>query len=260
MPRLELPIGFKDPVKLLHRLHVEDESRWQRRGERRALRLFHQMAERVPAYRDFLRSNKLNPSGIKSIDEFDKIPLIDKDNYLRKYPKEMLVWDGDLKGKRWVISSTSGSTGEPYYFPRQDSQDWQYAVTAEMYLRHNFEIDKKSTLYIIAFPMGAWIGGVFTLKILADRGDYNLSVITPGIHKLEVINAVKQLGDKFDQIIIGSYAPFLKDILDDGERMGVKWKKYDLGFIFSSQKSRAEQPADQLSQPLRHGRYGHYGS
>jgi phenylacetate-CoA ligase len=86
--------------------------------------------------------------------------------------------------------------------------------------------------------MGAWIGGVFTyqaLKLLAERGDYDISVITPGIHKMEVINAVKQLGHRFDQIIIGSYAPFLKDILEDGEREGVKWHDYNLGFVFSAE-------------------------
>ncbi|HEX9679027.1 MAG TPA: hypothetical protein VGA08_00180 [Candidatus Saccharimonadales bacterium] len=238
MPKLDLPYGFKDPVRLLHRLHVVAEPKWVRRGELRALKLFHEMAARVPAYKDFLKSNKFNSDKVKTIQDFKLIPVIDKDNYLRRYPKEMLVWDGDFSGKKWVISSTSGSTGEPYYFPREESQDWQYAVLAEMYLRHNFDIDKKSTLYIVAFPMGAWIGGLFTyeaLKILAERGDYDLSVITPGIHKIEVINAIKQLGSKFDQIIIGSYAPFLKDILDDGTRAGIKWRDYDLGFIFSAE-------------------------
>jgi len=138
----------------------------------------------------------------------------------------------------WVISTTSGSTGEPYYFPRESSQDWQYAITAELYLRSNFHIHERSTLYIVAFPMGAWIGGLFTyeaLKIIADNGDYKLSIITPGIHKKEVISAVKQLGSSFDQVIIGAYAPFLKDILDDGVRAGIKWSDYNLGFVFSAE-------------------------
>lgn len=215
------------------------ESTWRERGEKNALALFHSMAERVPAYKDFLAKHNVDHKKIKNIKDFEEqVPLIDKDNYLRAYPRHMLCWDGDFKGKSWVISTTSGSTGVPYYFPRQELQDRYYALAAELYLRTNFQIDKKSTLYIVGFPMGAWIGGVFTyqvLQMIARERGYNLSIITPGIDKKAIIEAVRQLGKDFDQVIIGSYAPFLKDILDDGERQGVNWKEYNLGFIFSAE-------------------------
>ncbi|MEX0881557.1 MAG: hypothetical protein WDZ34_01645 [Candidatus Saccharimonadales bacterium] len=238
MYRLLLPRGFKDPIWLEKELKTRPEADWKRLGKRRALALFHNMAERVPAYKDFLKKHKIDHKKIVSIKDFAQLPAIDKDNYLRAYPREALCWNGDFKKTSWTISTTSGSTGKPYYFPRQDSQDWQYAVMAELYLRANFDIQNKSTLYIVAFPMGAWIGGLFTyeaLKIIAGRSKYNLSVITPGIHKQEIIEAVKQLGKDFDQILIGSYAPFLKDILDDGEAAGINWSKYKLGFIFSAE-------------------------
>jgi len=238
MTRLLLPRGYKNAETLHKRLHVEPEEHWIHRGEQRALHLFRLMAGRVPAYKDFLKAHRFSPYSVHGYEDFHKIPAIDKDNYLRKYPKEMMCWDGEFSGKQWVISTTSGSTGEPYYFPRESSQDWQYAITAELYLRSNFHIHERSTLYIVAFPMGAWIGGLFTyeaLKIIADNGDYKLSIITPGIHKKEVISAVKQLGSSFDQVIIGAYAPFLKDILDDGVRAGIKWSDYNLGFVFSAE-------------------------
>lgn len=235
---LLLPKGYRNAELLHQRLQVDAEEKWQRRGQNRALQLFHSMAHRVPAYKDFLKSHRFASSRVQTIEDFGSIPTIDKDNYLRKYPKEMLCWDGEFSHGQWVISTTSGSTGQPYYFPREVSQDWQYAITAELYLRANFQIHKKSTLYIVAFPMGAWIGGLFTyeaLKIVAEHGGYDLSIITPGIHKQEVINAVKQLGKSFDQVIIGAYAPFLKDILDDGEREGITWSDYNLGFVFSAE-------------------------
>jgi phenylacetate-CoA ligase len=238
MSRLLLPRGYRSAELLHKRLSEESEKDWIKRGEKRALRLFWSMSERVPAYKDFLKKNNFSASSVKTIDDFYKIPAIDKDNYLRKYPKNMLCWDGDFPQGQWVISTTSGSTGQPYYFPREESQDWQYAMTAELYLRSNFHIHKKSTLYIVAFPMGAWIGGLFTyeaLKIVAEHSGYNLSIITPGIHKQEVINAVLQLGNNYDQIIIGAYAPFLKDILDDGIRAGIDWQKLNLGFVFSAE-------------------------
>jgi phenylacetate-CoA ligase len=238
MNRLQLPNGFKDATWLEKQLKTRPEEKWVKFGERRALNLFQAMAQRVPAYKDFLKKNQVNAKKIKTIKDFKNLPTIDKDNYLRTYKREDLCWDGEFKNKNWIISTTSGSTGKPYYFPREDSQDWQYAVMAELYLRNNFNIQNKSTLYIVAFPMGAWIGGLFTyeaLKIIADSKKYNLSIITPGIHKQEIIQAVKQLGKSFDQVIIGSYAPFLKDILDDGIREGVNWKDYNLGFVFSAE-------------------------
>lgn len=219
-------------------LKVKPESYWQKRGDQRVLEPFHQMAERVPAYKDFLKKQRVDPDKIKTIADFKRIPLISKDSYLKVYPLEKLCWDGEFRDKRWTFSATSGTTGEPFYFPREDRQDWQYALTAELYLRENFDIQKKATLYIDGFAMGVWIGGLFTyqaIKLLAERGDYQLSIITPGISKIEIINAVKNLGHKFDQIIIGGYPPFIKDTIDDGLAAGLNWKDYRLGFIFSAE-------------------------
>ncbi|HET7528682.1 MAG TPA: hypothetical protein VFJ84_00430 [Candidatus Saccharimonadales bacterium] len=238
MTKLLLPRNFRDIDWLESKLKNQPEKAWQRLGNARALNLFHEMSQRVPAYKDFLKKNGVNPATIRTVRDFRKLPAVDKDNYLRVYPRKDLVWDGKFKQKSWTISTTSGSTGKPYYFPRQSTQDWQYAKLAELYLRANFHIHERSTLYIVAFPMGAWIGGLYTyeaLKLLNSDGEYALSIITPGINKLEILEAVRQLGKDFDQIIIGSYAPFLKDILDDGESAGIKWSDYNLGFIFSAE-------------------------
>lgn len=228
---------LENPVKLQALLKKKPEKFWQARGEKMALELFRQMSQRVPAYADFLAKNKFDPKTVKRIEDFQNIPTIDKDNYLRAYPLEMLCWDGDFNGQPWVISSTSGSTGEPFYFPRSSSQDQYYAVTAEIYLRENFQIDKKSTLYIDAFAMGAWIGGVFTYEAVnrVTKKGYPLSIITPGINKAEVISSVRRLGPNFDQVIIGCYPPILKDIIDLGLEEGLDWAKYNLGVVFSAE-------------------------
>lgn len=264
MSKLLLPRGYRNAEILNKKLHTSGEDQLIRNGQRRAVALFHEMSQRVPAYKDFLKAHKFSASTVRSIKDFNKIPPINKDNYLRKYPKEMLCWDGDFSHGQWVISTTSGSTGQPYYFPREELQDWQYAISAELYLRNNFKIQDNSTLYIVAFPMGAWIGGLFTyeaLKIVSENGGYDLSIITPGIHKQEVINAVKQLSGSFDQTIIGAYAPFLKDILDDGARQGIDWKQQNVGFVFSAEAFtekfrdyvfKVSEPKDPLLATLNH--------
>ena len=238
IPESDFPRPLKNPVSLIDKLISNHPTYWPKRGEAAALRLFQKASSRVPAYKDFLRKNKCNPKSIKTIDDFKNVPTIDKSNYLNEYPLNALCWDGNLSKTQWTIATTSGSTGDPFYFPHTSLQDWQYALVAELYLRTNFEIHEKSTLYINSFPMGAWIGGVFTYKaidLIAHRGNYNLSIISPGIHKQEVIKAVLTLGEYYDQVIIAGYAPFVKDIIDDGKFQKVNWKKYNIKFIFSAE-------------------------
>ena len=234
-----LPPRYAGSVAALQKeLESKSADYFVRQGEARALALFHEMATRVPAYQDVLKKHHIQHSRIKKIADFRYLPLLDKDNYLRKYPIEKLCWDGKFTEKNWVISATSGSTGEPYYFPREKSQMWQYAGYAELYLRTNFAIDQQSTLYIDAFPMGPWIGGLFTyeaITTIAERSSYPLSIITTGVNKHEIINAVKRFGHVFDQIIIGCYGPFLKDALDEGIAQGIDWRTYNLRFIFSAE-------------------------
>jgi len=218
-------------------LFKSTEEKFLKKGEKMFLQLFKEKTKKVSAYKKFLKENKISINQIQSIKDLDKIPLIDKNNYLRKYNLEELTWDGHFNGS-YTISVNSGSTGEPFYFPRSIDQDWQYALVAEQYLLNNFSIDKKTTLYINTFAMGVWIGGLFTfeaIRLLSEKGNYNLSLINTGIHKDEIFRAVKNLGDKFDQIIIGGYPPFVKDILDLGETQNINWKKYNLRFVFSAE-------------------------
>lgn len=237
MTQLSQPRGYKNAEVLHKNLQSKREEYWIKNGQRRALQMFRSMVQDVPAYKKFLKKHNINPVDIKNAEDFPSVPPLDKANYLRAYSRPDLCWDGKFDEQSWVISTTSGSTGEPYYFPRTDLQDRSFAVTTELYLRANFNIQNKTTLYIDAFPMGAWIGGVLTyesIKQVAEKG-YPLSIITPGIHRQEVINAVKQLAREFDQVIIAAYAPHLKDILDQGTDQGINWKDYNIGLIFSAE-------------------------
>lgn len=233
-----LPPDFKNVPKLLRDLKTKPEEYWIKRGERRVLKLFHQMAERVPAYKNFLKKNGVKPQKIKGFKQLQSVPTTSKDNYLTKYPTEQLCWDGQFSNKQWVVSSTSGSTGKPYYFPRSRVQDDQFASTAELLFRDYFNIDKQSTLFVDCFALGVWIGGMYmyqALKQLADSKKFALTIITPGAYKEEAIKAIAELGNKFDQVIIGGYAPLVKDLLDDGVQYGLKWNQYNIKFFFAAE-------------------------
>lgn len=229
---------FSHATKLSQQLKDKSEAYWIKRGQQQALSLFQQASTRIPAYKDYLKKRNVPSQKVKTIKDFQKVPPVDKDNYLRQYSLPQLCWDGNFKGESWVFSATSGTTGNPYYFPRTTLQDEQYALTAELYLRNNFQIHKYSTLYINTFAMGIWIGGLFTyqaIKLVAEKGTYNLSIANPGIYKAEILNTVKNLANHFDQVIIGGYPPFIKDIIDEGAQEGINWKQHRLGIIFSAE-------------------------
>jgi phenylacetate-CoA ligase len=219
-------------------LKTKPASYWEKRGEKAALELFHEAAVRVPAYKDFLKKNGIKHQQIKTIEDFKTIPTIDKKNYLRAYPLADLSWDGKLMDSWQVYAATSGSTGEPFYFPRAQKETDQYALLAELYLRTQFKIQERSTLYVDSFAMGAWIGGLFTyqaIERLAKEGNYKLHLITPGINKDETLKAIRKLGPLYDQVIIGGYPPFTRDLIDEGKAEGMDWKKYNVKFVFSAE-------------------------
>ena len=184
---------MENTIKLSRLLKTKPGKYWQHRGEKKTLKLFHEMADRVPAYKDFLKKSGVKPKLIKSIGDFKNVPLTSKENYLQSYPLQKLAWDGNFKKQRWTISSTSGSTGEPFYFPRTSEQEAQFTLTSEMMLMEYFEIDRFSTLFIDCFALGVWIGGMFMNQIIKNimaAGTYNMSLITPGADKVETLKAV----------------------------------------------------------------------
>lgn len=217
-------------------LEKKGELFWKKQGEEKALSLFHQAARRVPAYKDFLKRHKVSPEKIKHFKDFQYIPPVSKKNYLQQYPLQKLCWDGSL-GNNSVFSSTSGSTGIPFYFPRNQMLDFQSSIYHEAFLDNDSIVKKKSTLVVICFGMGVWIGGLITFRAfqqIAERGK-SLSIITPGINKKEILGTIKNLGGQFERVILCGYPPFIKDIIDEGEDYGIHWKKLNLRIVFAAE-------------------------
>ena len=199
--------------------------------------MFQAAARRVPAYKDFLRKNRVNPEKIKTFKDFELVPPINKENYLKKFPLQKLVWDGSIK-KPLVFTATSGSTGEPFYFPRSHQLDWESSIVHQLFLENGFREDKGPVLIIIGFGMGVWIGGLITYKafeIAGHRGNYPISILTAGINKKEILSALKEIAPNYNQVILIGYAPFIKDIIDEAPTHGVNLKKLNLRLLFAAE-------------------------
>lgn len=217
------------------KLFSKSESFWLKKGEQSALQLFHDMAHRVPAYRRFLKERGIYPARIKTVGDLKQVPIMTKKNYIKKYPLEDLCWDGKLPALS-MVSVSSGSTGEPTFWPRGFKQDKETSLSHEFFMRNSFNIHKRSTLFINSFAMGAWVAGMLTYRVVDEFAKrYRLTQITPGINKDEIIKIVKKIGRKYDQIIIAGYPPFVKDIIDDGPRNGITWRAYNVKFLFAAE-------------------------
>lgn len=208
----------------------------EERGQKMALDLFHRASKEVPSYANFLNDNGINPEGIKTEKDFKSLPVTNKKNYLKKYDLKELSWDGSFQDVH-LVSVSSGSTGEPFFWPRGIGLEYETALEYEIILKHFFEADKRRTLFIIGYAMGMYVAGVFTLNSAMNliKKGYPLTVATPGSDKDSILRIIKKLGGNFDQTIIAAYPPVLKDVIDKGIKENIEWGQYKLKFIFGGE-------------------------
>lgn len=231
------PINIDTPTRVeIRKLSQRTSGYWERQSQAMALKLFHQAAVRVPAYKDFLKKHNVNPRKIKTIDDFRQLPWIDKENYLRQYPLEKLVWDGDVS-QADIILRSSGSSGEPFYWPAGPSQVSEVTDFYDLVFKVMFKVHQRSTLVIIAYGMGSWVAGVMTLLSGLEIAHQTqpLTFATPGYNKKEVVEIATRVGPSFDQVVICAYPPLLKEIIDLGLSEGVNWPKLNLKYIFGAE-------------------------
>ena len=224
-------------------------SNWSHIRRLQLLELFYEASKKVPAYKKFLKQNQINSKKITTFEDFQNVPPMSKNNYLRQYPLFELCLNGTLK-KPLVFTSTSGSTGEPFYFPRGEALDSQYSEYCKMFFNYSTN-SKKTTLVIVAFGMGVWIGGLITYEAFKhmEESGTPLSIITPGVNKKEIFDAMKNIAPQFDRIILCGYPPFIKDVIDCGKDHGVNWKNHDIKLLFAAE-SFSEKFRDYLGKKI----------
>ena len=201
-----------------------------------ALDLFHDAARSVPAYAAFLRSAGIDPDSVRSAGDFDRLPLLTKDTYHRRYPLPELCRDGRLDGCDMVAVS-SGSSGTPTVWPRSVLDERAVAYRFEQVFRDGFRTADRRTLAVICFALGSWVGGMYTTaacRHLAAKG-YPLTVVTPGNNLAEILRVVGELGPLFDQVVLAGYPPFVKNVVDAGLAQGINWPAFRVKLVLAGE-------------------------
>jgi phenylacetate-CoA ligase len=188
---------------------------WLKLGQENALELFHAAAKRVPAYQHFLKEHGVNPASIQTLDDFSKIPVTDKENYIDRYPLEQLVWDGNLS-TGVILNSSSGTMGKSYFWPCDVEETEQSAEIYEYIFRSFYDLKDRKTLLVICFGMGTWIAGSYTFvasHIVSCQGA-DLTIVTPGLDKSNTLRILLEVAPKFEQVILAGIPSIIKDLAD----------------------------------------------
>lgn len=218
----EIMADYDKAVKFFHETPAEV---WEAIGQKNALSVFKETAETIPAYQEFLKLQKFNPENVKSIEDFYKIPFMDKYNYIQKYGFNE-VNTAKAGENLYSFSLSSGTVDEPTLWPRYYNSDDFLQYVIGNYMQQYWHLDKKSTLFINALALGPWNAG-FTmylgLRPLTQK--YNLTLANCGTDMASVIQTVSKLSPLYDQVVILSYTTFCRTILDHLTEAGIKFDK-----------------------------------
>ncbi len=225
-----------DIAKYEKKLRTLSDAQLQKEGFQRALTLFQEAATRVPAYRDFLRKNGVNPATIKTPSDFAKLPYTDKKNYISQYPVHERCFDGKIE-KSSLIAMSSGTSGAPTMWPRAPFADVEAGLYHEFLYKNLFGTDKKSTLFVIGFPMGVYVSGIATTLptwLVSVKG-HPITVASVGNNKDQVLAVVKEQGRFHEQVVMAGHPFFMKDVVESGVKLGIDWKKHNTKLLFCSE-------------------------
>ena len=190
-------------------------------GQLRAERAAWRAAKGVPAYRRFLGDEGVAPDDLFPLGILGRLPETDKRSYVDRYPLLDRCVGGSVPFPGTTIDESSGSTGTPYNWIRGQRERLVAHRNIGFFARYAFGTEPLVT--INAFSMGAWATG-FNMNLGMLRHGI-VKPVGPDIDK--ILSTLAFLGPTY-RFLISGYPPFLKHLLDEGDRRAFPWADYRL--------------------------------
>ncbi len=212
----------------IHRFQNISEKELIKESEKNVISNFKIYAPKIKAYVKFLQKHDINIDNIKTIEDFKKLPLTSKENYITKYPLEEIVTDISQVSS---ISSTSGSSGGPTYLGRGSIKDIDNSESMEFLFEYNHGLKDKKTLFIVTVGLGIWSASsqIMTFAYLISYKNNTFSMVTPGLNVEECIKIFENsIDNDYDQIIIMGYPSFIKDMFDEAILSNINLKEKNI--------------------------------
>jgi len=188
-------------------------------GQLRAERAAWRASRRVPAYRRFLADAGVHAEGLFPLGILDRLPETDKQSYVDRFGLLDRCVAGAVPFPGTTIDESSGSTGTPYNWIRGSREREVAHRNIGFFARYAFGTEPLVT--INAFSMGAWAAG-FNMSLGMMRHGIVKST-GPDLDK--ILSTLAYLGPGY-RFLISGYPPFLKHLLDEGDRRGFPWADY----------------------------------
>ncbi|MBV9822776.1 MAG: hypothetical protein JO144_11095, partial [Actinobacteria bacterium] len=158
----------------------------------------------------------------------DVLPVLDKANYIDRYPAPQRCRGGELPSTGVEIDESSGSSGRPYQWLRSraelDQVEQGLAVQAQWLLRGR---EHGRVVVLNCFSMGAWATGSSVTAALRRLG----AVKSCGPDADKALAAIELIGPDACYVVCG-YPPFLATLLDAATARGIDLSRYELwGFV-----------------------------
>lgn len=173
-------------------------------GRWRARRVFLAARARCPAYRKFLEAEGYSARGPWRL---DRVPVSNKQNYVKAYSIEERCYGGRLPGGGVVIDESSGSSGMPNNWVRSRSE--RRDVGRILQGSYDLVYGDHDRILLNCFALGPWATGMSVSMALADVG--NLKSIGPDAKKLEA--TLVTFGPSYRYLVM-AYPPFARAFVD----------------------------------------------
>jgi len=173
-------------------------------------------ALQVPAYRAFLQEQGWRFSWW----DLTSYPPTSKHDYVTRFAEHERCWNGRLSLRGTLVDESSGSSGRPFNWVRgrEELQDIHRNVAGFTSLMMGAE----PRLFVInAYSMGAWATGTNTGIAMAKIA----MVKNTGPDLEKIVDTVQHFGPRYTYLVT-AYPPFLKDLRDRLDEVGLDWPAY----------------------------------
>lgn len=202
-------------------------------SQRAAFLIAHTVIRKVPAYKDFLRKNGFPMKKIMlSINDFKKLPIMDKYNYFAKYGvSRTLASKSASESCGWEQSSNYDPATGFMLWPRFPKDEKRCVNNLDFTLRYFFKCHEKKTLIVVSFVLGMWAAGERIsrfAKRISEEGKLKITVASPGASKKDILELIRKTNQYYDQIILVGNPYFLRRVIEQGMAENVNWKNLDV--------------------------------
>ena len=220
---------LNNPKRAVRLVTAFSDRYWQKLGEKLVLKSFYKTFNNVPAYKDFLKKEGIkNPEKIQNIQDFKKyVPITTKENYINKYPlSARCKQSAEIP---FALSTSGGTTGKPILQAHANEEFDPLAI--QIYLEYLLDLSEKKVLYINAFALGSWYGGIVSTFLghsIAKNKRYKITVSLCGLEPKIILNIIEAIGKEYDLIIISTYPSFFRLILQEAKNRQFPIQNYPI--------------------------------